>query len=396
MSGKIPQRELQPGNMNVGAFNHAGQFLAVADGTIAKWDILIPSDTQNSAKLKLIRAVNSTVTLYRGPLFIAMHAATDGGAIRVSEAPVVAPDLNTSGLTALEPIYLTTSGGWTGTKPTNGIAIGLVLEVSATVGVVLFCPNSANLGPLAESTLFLTRAMRPQGVNSLPRRFELKWVAGQRGKPSINADINSATEATREIADPDFEVLGTNGTSDDVTFYAEGGIKLETDGADGDEVIVLPHLDANQSAWAQVTWGTDKETIWECDIAVGSNITNTIIWAGLKLTNTEVTATDADQAFFRYEDDVNGGKWQYIYSIGGTDTPTDSGITVAVSTRYHLKVIIDSARLARFYLNEVLLGTSTALTDATDFIPYIGVAADGAGAAKHMYIYGQAISRTIG
>lgn len=237
---------------------------------------------------------------------------------------------------------------------------------------------------------------RPDGLRKLPKRFELLWVAGQRGKPGVNADINSATEATREIADPDFEVLGVNGSSDDVTFYAEGGIKVETDGADGDEVIILPHLDANQSPWTQVTWGTDKETAWECDLTTGSNITNTIIWAGLKLTSTEVTATDNDQAFFRYEDDVNTGKWQAISSIGGTDSATDSGITVVLSTRYHLRIEINSSRVATFYINGVLVKTSSALTDATDFIPYIGVAADGAAAAKHMYAHGQAIGRVIG
>jgi hypothetical protein len=243
------------------------------------------------------------------------------------------------------------------------------------------------------SELSTSGPVRLSRMNNLSKRYELKWVAGQRGKPGINADINSATEAVREIADPDFEVLGTNGSTDDVTYHVEGGIKVETDGADGDEVIILPHLDTSQTAWAAVTWGTDQETAWEAHIRTGSNITNTIIWAGLKLTNTEVTATDNDQAFFRYEDDVNTGKWQAVSSIGGTDSATDAGVTVAVDTEYHLRVSIDSSRLARFYINGVLVKTSGALADATDLKPYIGIAADGAGAAKHMYVYGQAIGR---
>lgn len=205
-------------------------------------------------------------------------------------------------------------------------------------------------------------------------------------KPGINADIQNAAEATREIANPDFEVLGTNGSSDDVTFDAEGGIKIETDGADGDEVIILPHLDANQSIWQQTTWGTDQQTRWECMLKTGSNITNAIIWAGLKLTNTEVTATDADQAFFRYEDDVNSGKWQAINSIGGTDVTANTGLAVAVSTVYHLAIEIDAARKARFYINGLLVSTSAALTNATDLIPYVGVAADGAAAAKNVTV----------
>lgn len=230
----------------------------------------------------------------------------------------------------------------------------------------------------------------------LGSRYELRWVAGQRGKPCLNADINSATEATREVADPWFEVLGTNASSDDVTYYAEGGIKFETDGADGDGVILLPHLDTNQSAWSQVTWGSDQQTEWECHIKTGSSIANTIIWAGLKLTNTATTATDADQAFFRYEDDVNDGAWEAVSSIGGTDDEHDTGVTVAADTEYHLRITIDILRVARFYINGVLVETSAALTTAKDFIPYIGVEADGAGAAKHIYIFSQNISRKIG
>jgi hypothetical protein len=228
-------------------------------------------------------------------------------------------------------------------------------------------------------------------------RVQLVWVAGARGKPGINADILSTTESVRMITDPDFEILGTNGSSDDVTFNAEGGLTLTTDGADGDGVIILPHLDANQSAWTQYTWGSDQETYWKCKIKTGTaaQIDNAIIWAGLKLTNTPTTATDADQVFFRYENDVIAGDWQAVYSIGDTDTATDTNLAVAAATTYTLEIAIDSARLARMWINGTLYATSTALTDTTDFIPYIGVEADGAAEAKVLYVYGQEISRNL-
>jgi hypothetical protein len=241
-----------------------------------------------------------------------------------------------------------------------------------------------------------TTWQRALGKSPGSSRFALEWVAGQRGKPGVNGDIQNIAEATRMVADADFEVLGTNASSGDVTFYAEGGIKLETDGADGDEIILLPHLDANQSAWAQVTWGTDKAVAWECVIKTGSAIDNCIIWAGLKLTNTEVTATDDDQAFFRYEDAVNDGEFQCVSSVGGTDDAHDSGLVVAVDTVYHLQIVITAARTAEFWVNGVLYETSAALTDTTDLIPYIGVASDGAAEAKHIYVFSQNISRTVG
>lgn len=225
-------------------------------------------------------------------------------------------------------------------------------------------------------------------------RVGLRWNAGERGKPGINADIQNAAESVRMVTDPNFEILGTNASSDDVTYDSEGGILFTTDGADGDEVILLPHLDANLSAWSQWTWGTDKQVVWECLIRTGA-ITNCIVWAGLKLTNTEVTATDADQCFFRYENGVNTGKWQAISSIGGTDDAADSGVTVAAGTFYRLKIVIAADRTARMYINGVLVETTAALTDATDLIPYIGVAADGAAEAKNLVIYNQSISRSV-
>jgi hypothetical protein len=235
----------------------------------------------------------------------------------------------------------------------------------------------------------------------LGSRIELLWNAGQRGKPGINADINSATEAVREIADPDFEILGTNGTSALCTYNAEGGITLTTAGADADQEILLPHLDANQSPWTKWTWGTDRETYWEAAFDTGANITNAVIWAGLKLTNTSVVATDADQVFVRYQDSANSGKFQVIYSIAGTDYSIDTGITAVLSTRYHVSIEIDKNRVAYVRVTDVTNNVSAlvktlALTDAIDLIPYIGVQASGAAAAKAINVHGEYISRLRG
>ena len=252
---------------------------------------------------------------------------------------------------------------------------------------------------------FEHRPLNPAPLTGLltrgSERYELYWVAGSQGHPGLNADLASGTEATREPVDRNFEVLGVNMTSALSTYYAEGGITLTTAGADGDEAILLPHLDTKQSGWAQTTWGTDRQVEWEAHLQSGANITNAITWAGLKLTNTEVLATDADQVFFRYEDDVSSGALIAVYSIGGTDTSVNTGITWAVSTKYRLRIAIDSSRIARFYVGiaggaMTLVATSTALTDAIDLIPYIGVAADGAAAAKAITVFHQSISRQLG
>ena len=286
---------------------------------------------------------------------------------------------------------------------------GTDLDVTCTADSVLkfgngttnfdiwFYGNTANnylLWDESANALCLAGAVHPVGLNALSTRYELRWVAGARGKPGVNGDIQNAAEATRMIADPDIEVLGTNASSDDVTFYAEGGITLETDGADHDQVILLPHLDASQSAWTQVTWGTDQETTWECWIRTGAAVdTSTVIWAGLKLTMTEVTATDADQVFFRYQDTVNDGEWQAVSSIGGADDAHDTNVVVAINTDYHLKIVILADRTAKMFINDVLVETTGALTNAIDLIPYIGIQSEGVAAARSMAVRGQAISR---
>jgi len=205
--------------------------------------------------------------------------------------------------------------------------------------------------------------------------------------PQINASVGIA-------ANHDFEILGTNISDDDVTFATTiGGIQCQTDGGSGDQVIILPHLDTIQTAWTGVLWGTENRTIWECQIRTDA-ITDVTIWAGLKLTNTSVIATDADQAFFRFEaaTDTN---WRAISSIGGTDTDSDTGIAVAANTNLHFRIEIDSARKASFFINGTQVGTVTAaLTDDVNFIPYIGVEADAA-ATKILNVAWQKISRIV-
>ena len=98
------------------------------------------------------------------------------------------------------------------------------------------------------------------------------------------------------------------------------------------------------------------------------------LWAGLKLTNTPVIATDDDQVMFRYNTtDDTTAFWTVISSIAGTDTKTVTPVAIAVDTSYNFKIKIDASRIARCYINDVLVLTTTALTNDVDFIPYVGV-----------------------
>ena len=250
-------------------------------------------------------------------------------------------------------------------------------------------------------------------------------------KPGLNAvsvidpDADSASAlAAYVIANRDFETLGTNMTTALTTFPGtSAGIKMTTAGADEDQAILLPHLDANQSAWSKVLWGTENQVEWECSIMLPA-LDNQKVWAGLKLTNDQLVATDDDQIFFKFQSDATNSEafttfanWHLVHSIGGTDYISKLPIAVAADTPYHLKIAIDSDRKATCFVNgvqynitstagstggtavtEVQPGTQAqktgALTDDVDFIPYVGIEA-GAAAAEALNVHYIACSRNV-
>ncbi len=267
------------------------------------------------------------------------------------------------------------------------------------------------------------------------RRYTLEETFTK--KPALNAVIltafsdadataaaNTTITTAREIANKDFEVLGTNMTTALATFdTTRGGITITTAGADQDQAIIAPHLDSNQTAWTAIPWGTENQVKWECIISTNA-IDNQKVWAGLKLTNDQLIATDADQLFFKFQTDATNSEafddytlLHFVHSIGGTDYISALPITVAANTTYHLRIEIDSNRQATIFVNGIQYNiTSTsgstggqavtavgkssvpaktaALTNDVDLIPYIGIEA-GAAAAEALDVHYEAISRII-
>jgi hypothetical protein len=220
--------------------------------------------------------------------------------------------------------------------------------------------------------------------HSLIERFEKR--------PALNAVValdetsNAAAYLAMNLANKDWEILGTNASTDDVTFADGGGIKLETDGADGDQVILAPHLDTNQSAWSAWKWNTNDELVAEAVIKTGADVSSAIVWFGFKLTNTPTTATDDNQAFFRFKAGAGAAIVCTASNDGVDDSNETTVATVAASTTYHLKIVVDSARVPRFYINGLLASTNDALKADVDLIPYLGVVSSGAAAAMSVIV----------
>lgn len=66
-----------------------------------------------------------------------------------------------------------------------------------------------------------------------------------------------------------------------------------------------------------------------------------------------------DGAYFRYNDNVNGGRWECVTAVAGVRTATDSTIA-AVGTFCIFEVRINAAGTSvEFYINDVLVATNT-------------------------------------
>jgi len=255
------------------------------------------------------------------------------------------------------------------------------------------------------------------------RRFYLEEWFLQR--PGLNANIDQvSTVEVQRALNRNWEALGTNMTTALCTFAStSAGVLATTAGADQDQAILTPHLDTAQTAWAGCKWGTENSVNFETSIMLPA-LDNQKVWAGLKLTNDQLIATDDDQAYFKYQTDATNSEaftdfavWHFVHSIGGTDYITALPVTVAANTPYHLKIEIDSDRKATIFINGVQYnvantagstgGTTAtavqpgvqvtktaALTDDVDLIPYVGIEA-GAAAAEAVNVHHICMSRNV-
>ncbi len=71
-----------------------------------------------------------------------------------------------------------------------------------------------------------------------------------------------------------------------------------------------------------------------------------------------LTAVATDGCYFRYSDDINGGKWQAVCVSNGVETVADTNVLAAVSTVKKFRVVINPlATSAAFYIDGVLVAT---------------------------------------
>ena len=244
-------------------------------------------------------------------------------------------------------------------------------------------------------------------------------------------DIASQTFKIFFIIDPyiipnqNFTLGGTNSGSVQISGNAGrpsngfAGVKLVTGTTDNDFTVLTTRdgeteipATFDSSAWSSVPFGTENKIQFDSAISTSGTITNSAIWAGLKLTEVGAYATDANQAYFLYatDDDLGAlttnGNLHFVYSVSGVDYITDLGIAVAASTVYKLRISIDETRRISVFVGNTQYGltstptTTTAggvtetnsrkksliMTDDIDLLPFVGVQALSAAESRGMQI----------
>lgn len=175
-------------------------------------------------------------------------------------------------------------------------------------------------------------------------------------------------------ANTSLALVGTNAADAQAVFQTAngnaGGVLLTTTTSANDQVILAANTG---SIWGQINYIVDNQIVFETQIVTTASVTAEILWAGLKLTNTSTTATDNDQIMFRYQDTINGGRWQLCDSNNNVDNVQDSGVPVATATAYLLQIKVGMDLLPRYYINGILVGTGNALRATQNLLPFVGV-----------------------
>jgi hypothetical protein len=115
-------------------------------------------------------------------------------------------------------------------------------------------------------------------------------------------------------------------------------------------------------------------------------ITTARWWVGVFSGDPMASATPALHLMaFRYDTAVDGTTWHAVTDNGsGTPTVTDTTVTVAVTTSYRLRILVDSAGAnVRFYINGILRAThTTTLPTSTQDLGYCNQVQTGNATAK--------------
>lgn len=368
-------------NALVAAGNLADFALTVSHISDA-FSVVYATNVHNSARdpgsvVSIYTAViDSDGTDSAGAFYNAYSAVTDGtGGIRSAYA--VGPNFDYS----LDLSQCGSGEGLVALPSNKAIAFGVVqgassfFSVRTTTGsprVTVACPTKA--------AFTQAPALRTDGAE-VSTDSRLVLVERWNRVPLVNGSIGI-------VANPDWELQGTNAADGDATVYAGGGLQLATHGGLNDSTIVTPHEDAGQSAWYLTTWLGAGEIALRGTVRTLAAIGTLRFEWGLRATRSAFDdATDNDKVFLKFDTTGPDTNWELVYEVaGGGDVTIDTGVAVSINTAYAFSIIIDSTRAARVYINGELVATTPALGAGDLGKPYAGVRSQNDANAKYLVV----------
>ena len=233
---------------------------------------------------------------------------------------------------------------------------------------------------------------------------EWLWIAGENGKPGVEANLTATAESTRMITDPLVELGGTSITVADCTVNVEGGIDLVTRGADNDQWILYPHelANANQCISGTFTLRSDREAEFECALKMPSAITTMKVMCGLKTDDSPVDLllTDTGLAIFNFNTDDSDTTWGFVgdKAAGSGDVDIDTGVLVVAGGVYHFSIKYTGKGRCEARINGQLVAHFDMTAGVDIQTPFIGAQSLDATPSQMpaTTVYGWRVSRAIG
>lgn len=194
-------RSINPGLMN--AHKEARKLFYTGAGSPTKGTILRLSGTDGQT-LEAALATNASTAGATGPLYMLLSEKIADGSTPGFKSGYckgllhgVIEGQDTSALAVGDPIYLSTLGGWTATKPTSGAVrlIGWVIKVGTTDGQILF-----NGAPMSQSNVngVTPVVMKSKAVTGSSAIFSTSDLGGNYdGRPFVATLEGSAESVLR-------------------------------------------------------------------------------------------------------------------------------------------------------------------------------------------------------
>lgn len=219
------------------------------------------------------------------------------------------------------------------------------------------------------------------GINTIVANTSALLDNGFVGRTSgtnsaVNGDTTEVDAANVHPEHPGIAVLSPGTTNAGVTVVANGHFGGSAGTLQGS--IIFGTGKTRMGCWLYIPIASS---------AAGGQQFN--VRAGFMDRDTQV---QNNGCYFRYKDDVNSGKWEFVREVATVETAADTGVTVAAATWYKLEVeITANGETAEFFINGSSVGTVSDIAEGTTAPQFAGVHVGKTVGTTRRFLYVDAI-----